>query len=161
MITAIYPGTFDPPTLGHMNIIERAAAIFDKLVVSVVMNVEKHPLFEIDERVELLKKAVEKLPNVQVDCSVELLADFVKQFENPVVIKGLRNHVDYEYETTMAVFNKKLNPRLETFFITASQEFTYVSSTAVRQLAMYGSDLSDYVPENVAAAITEKTQNWR
>ncbi len=161
MITAIYPGTFDPPTLGHMNIIERAAAIFDKLVVSVVMNVEKHPLFEIDERVELLKKAVEKFPNVQVDCSVELLADFVKQFENPVVIKGLRNHVDYEYETTMAVFNKKLNPRLETFFITASQEFTYVSSTAVRQLAMYGSDLSDYVPENVAAAITEKTQNWR
>lgn len=161
MITAIYPGTFDPPTLGHMNIIERAAAIFDKLVVSVVMNVEKHPLFEINERVELLKKAVEKFPNVQVDCSVELLADFVKQFENPVVIKGLRNHVDYEYETTMAVFNKKLNPRLETFFITASQEFTYVSSTAVRQLAMYGSDLSDYVPENVAAAITEKTQNWR
>ncbi len=161
MITAIYPGTFDPITLGHMNIIERAASIFDKLVVSVVMNVEKKPLFEIDERMELIKKAVAKFPNVQVDCSIELLADYVKQFENPIVIKGLRNHVDYEYETTMAVFNKKLNPRLETFFITASQEFTYVSSTAVRQLAMYGSDLSEYVPAEVADAITEKTQNWR
>lgn len=161
MITAIYPGTFDPITLGHMNIIERAASIFDKLVVSVVMNVEKKPLFEIDERMELIKNAVAKFPNVQVDCSIELLADYVKQFENPIVIKGLRNHVDYEYETTMAVFNKKLNPRLETFFITASQEFTYVSSTAVRQLAMYGSDLSEYVPAEVADAITEKTQNWR
>lgn len=161
MITAIYPGTFDPITLGHLDIIDRASKIFDKLVVSVVMNIEKTPMFEIDERVELIKKAVAAYPNVQVDSSVELLAEFAKQYENPVVIKGLRNVFDYEYETTMAVFNKKLNPQLESFFISASQEFTYVSSSAVRQLAMYGVDLADYVPKTVADAILDKLRNRR
>lgn len=161
MITAIYPGTFDPVTLGHLDIIKRTARIFPKVVVSVVMNIEKKPMFDIDERVEIIREVVRDLPNVEVDCSIELLADFARHFENPVIIKGLRNHVDYEYETTMAVFNKKLNPDLETFFITASQEYTYVSSTAVRQLAMYGSDLSDYVPAPVAKAIMRKIENWR
>lgn len=157
MITAIYPGTFDPITLGHLDIIRRAARIFDKLVVSVVMNIEKTPLFDIDERVELIRRVVADLPNVEVDCSIELLADFARKYENPVIIKGLRNHIDYEYETTMAVFNNKLNPQLETFFITAKLEYTYVSSTAVRQLAAYGADLSDYVPKIVADEITKKS----
>lgn len=161
MITAIYPGTFDPITLGHLDIITRASKLFDKLVVSVVMNIEKTPFFDIDERVELIKKVVSELPNVEVACSIELLADFAKQYENPVIIKGLRNHIDYEYETTMAVFNKKLNPQLETFFITAKLEYTYVSSTAVRQLALYGADLSDYVPKVVADEIVNKTLNGR
>lgn len=157
MITAIYPGTFDPITLGHLDIIRRAARIFDKLVVSVVMNIEKTPLFDIDERVELIRRVVADIPNVEVDCSIELLADFARKYENPVIIKGLRNHIDYEYETTMAVFNNKLNPQLETFFITAKLEYTYVSSTAVRQLAAYGADLSDYVPKIVADEITKKS----
>ena len=161
MITAIYPGTFDPLTLGHMDIIKRVSKIFDKLVVSVVMNVEKTPLFDIEERVDLITRAVSDFPNVEVASSIELLADFAKQYENPMIIKGLRNHVDYEYETTMAVFNKKLNPQLETFFITASIEYTYVSSTAVRQLAMYGADLSDYVPKIVADEIQDKILNGR
>lgn len=161
MITAIYPGTFDPITLGHIDIIGRASRIFEKLVVSVVMNVEKNPFFDIDERVALIKKAVSDFPNVEVTSSIELLADFARQYENPVIIKGLRNHIDYEYETTMAVFNKKLNPRLETFFITAKLEYTYVSSTAVRQLALYGADLSDYVPEVVAQEIRQKIQSGR
>lgn len=161
MITAIYPGTFDPLTLGHMDIIRRVSKIFDKLVVSVVMNIEKTPLFDIDERVDLIKRAVTDFPNVEVSSSIELLADFAKQYENPMIIKGLRNHVDYEYETTMAVFNRKLNPQLETFFITANIEYTYVSSTAVRQLAMYGADLSDYVPKIVADEIREKILNGR
>ena len=156
MITAIYHGTFDPINLGHMDIIKRTAALFDKVVVSVVKNIAKNPMFDIDERVELIKKATKDIPNVEVDCSTDLLADFVKKYENPVVIKGLRNHTDYEYETTMAVFNKKLNPQLETFFITASQELTFVSSSAVRQLAAYGSDLSDYVPTVVIEAIAQK-----
>ena len=159
MITAIYPGTFDPITLGHLDIIDRASKFFDRLVVSVVMNPEKHPLFEIDERVELIKKAVAAYPNVEVGSSIELLADFARQYENPVIIKGLRNHIDYEYETTMAVFNKKLNPQLETFFITAKLEYTYVSSTAVRQLALYGADLSDYVPKVVEDEIKNKYQS--
>jgi len=161
MITAIYPGTFDPITLGHMDIIRRAAGIFDRLVVSVVMNIEKTPLFDIDERVELIRRAVAEFPNVEVTSSIELLADFARQYENPVIIKGLRNHIDYEYETTMAVFNKKLNPRLETFFITAKLEYTYVSSTAVRQLAAYGADLSDYVPKIVSDEIDKKIQSGR
>ncbi len=156
MITAIYPGTFDPITLGHLDIIERAARIFDKLVVSVVMNIEKTPMFDIDERVELIKASTAELKNVEVSSSIELLSDFARSYENPVVIKGLRNHIDYEYETTMAVFNKKLNPDLETFFITADQKYTYVSSTAVRQLAMYGADLTEYVPPQVAEAVSKK-----
>lgn len=161
MITAIYPGTFDPITLGHMDIINRISRIFDRLVVSVVMNIEKTPLLDIDERVELIRKCTADLPNVEVDSSVELLAEFAKRYENPVVIKGLRNHVDYEYETTMAVFNRRLDPKLESFFITADQKYTFVSSTAVRQLAMYGADLTEYVPPEVAEAIGKKMQEWR
>ncbi len=157
MITAIYPVTFDRITLGHLDIIRRTARIFDRLVVSVVMNIEKTPFFDIDERVELIRRVVADLPNVEVDSSIELLADFAKRYENPVIVKGLRNHIDYEYETTMAVFNNKLNPQLETFFITAKLEYTYVSSTAVRQLAAYGADLSDYVPKIVADEITKKS----
>lgn len=156
MITAIYPGTFDPVTLGHLDIIKRTARIFDRLVVSVVMNIDKSPMFDIDERVELIRASVAGIPNVEVDSSIELLADFAKKYKNPIVIKGLRNHVDYEYETTMAVFNKRLNENLETFFITADQKYTYLSSTAVRQLAMYGADLEDYVPKPVAEAVTKK-----
>lgn len=161
MITAIYPGTFDPITLGHMDIINRISRIFDRLVVSVVMNIEKTPLLDIDERVELIRKCTAHLPNVEVDSSVELLAEFAKKYENPVVIKGLRNHIDYEYEATMAVFNRRLDPNLESFFITADQKYTYVSSTAVRQLAMYGADLTEYVPPEVAEAIGKKMQEWR
>jgi pantetheine-phosphate adenylyltransferase len=161
MTTAIYPGTFDPPTLGHMDVIQRLSRIFDRVVVSVVMNVDKSPMLETDERVELMRACTERYPNVSVDSSMELLVEFASRYENPVIVKGLRNHIDYEYETTMAVFNKQLDPSIETFFITSDQKYTYVSSTAVRQLAMYGSDLSAYVPENVARAIYEKTQNWR
>lgn len=156
MITAIYPGSFDPITRGHIDIIKRASAIFDKVVVGVIMNIEKKPLFDFDERIELIKKSVKDLPNVEVDSSIELLADFAKHYENPVIIKGLRNLVDFEYETTMAVFNKKLNPQLETFFITASQEYVYVSSSAVKQLAMYGADISDFVTKEVEQEILKK-----
>ncbi|MEF9970878.1 MAG: pantetheine-phosphate adenylyltransferase [Oscillospiraceae bacterium] len=158
MITAIYPGSFDPITLGHMDIIERASKIFDKLIVSVVTNIEKKSMFTTEERVDFIRRSVASLPNVEVSSSNRLLAEFATGFENPVVIKGLRNLMDFEFETTMAVFNRKLNPDLETFFITASEKFLYVSSTAVRQLAVYGADLSDYVPECIVDDIINKTQ---
>ncbi|MDR0952228.1 MAG: pantetheine-phosphate adenylyltransferase [Oscillospiraceae bacterium] len=156
MTTAIYPGTFDPPTLGHLDIISRISRIFDKVVVGVVMNVGKNPMLDAEERVRLLGECVAPFPNVEVSSSDELLADFAARYENPVVVKGLRNQIDYEYETTMAVFNRRLSPELETFFITADREFTYLSSTAVRQLAAYGADLSELVPEPVAKAIYKK-----
>jgi pantetheine-phosphate adenylyltransferase len=156
MTTAIYPGTFDPPTLGHLDIISRISRIFDKVVVGVVMNVGKKPMLEAEERVRLLRESVAGFPNVEVSSSNELLAVFAARYENPVVVKGLRNHIDYEYETTMAVFNRQLSPELETFFITADQKYTYVSSTAVRQLAAYGADLSELVPEPVAEEIYKK-----
>ncbi|MDR1132218.1 MAG: pantetheine-phosphate adenylyltransferase [Oscillospiraceae bacterium] len=161
MITAIYPGTFDPVTLGHLDIIRRVSRIFDRLVVSVVMNIEKTPLFDVGERIDLIRKTVAELPNVEVTSSAGLLADLAEQYESPVVIKGLRNHIDYEYETTMAAFNKRLNPGLETFFIAAKLEYTYVSSRAVRQLAAYGADLSAYVPKAVADEIAKKILSGR
>ncbi len=156
MTTAIYPGSFDPPTYGHMDIIERVSRVFDKVVVSVVMNVGKEPMLDVDERIELLRACTGRLANVSVDCSAQLVVEFAAQYENPVIVKGLRNHIDYEYETTMAAFNGKLSPDIETFFITASQKYVYVSSTAVKQLAMYGCDLSEYVPQPVAEAISKK-----
>lgn len=158
MITAVYPGSFDPFTLGHLDVVRRIAPLFDRVVVSVVTNIEKTFMFTQEDRMELIRQAVAEYPNVEVDCAETLIAEYVKKFENPVLIKGLRSHVDYEYETTMAVFNRNLDPKLETFFITADQRYTYLSSTAVRQLIMFGADLSDYVPKNVADHINK---NWR
>lgn len=158
MITAVYPGSFDPFTLGHLDVVRRIAPLFDRVVVSVVTNIEKTFMFTQEDRMELIRRSVAEYPNVEVDCAETLIAEYVKQFENPVLIKGLRSHVDYEYETTMAVFNRNLDPRLETFFITADQRYTFLSSTAVRQLIMFGADLSEYVPECVADHINK---NWR
>ena len=161
MITAIFPGSFDPITLGHLDIIDRVSKIFDKFVVSIVLNVDKKFLFSVEERMEQMRRVVSAYPNVEVDSSAMLLAEYAEQFENPVLIKGVRNHFDYEYETTMAVLNRKLNPKLETLFITAGQEYMYISSTAVKQLAMYGADLTDYVPREIITDIRSKIRNWR
>lgn len=158
MITAVYPGSFDPFTLGHLDVVRRIAPLFDRVVVSVVTNIEKTFMFSMDERMELIGQSVAEFANVEVDCAETLIAEYIKKFEKPVLIKGLRNHVDYEYEATMAVFNRHLDPALETFFITADQRYTYLSSTAVRQLIMFGADLTDYVPNPVADFINK---NWR
>lgn len=158
MITAVYPGSFDPFTLGHLDVVCRIAPLFDKVVVSVVTNVEKTFMFSQEERIELIRQSVAEYPNVEVDCAETLIAEYITKFENPVLIKGLRNHLDYEYEATMAVFNRHLSGKLETLFITADQRYTYLSSTAVRQLIIYGADLTDYVPKPVADHINK---NWR
>ena len=163
MSVAIYPGSFDPVTLGHLNIIKRAAVCFDKLIVCVMVNSEKvnRGLFTEAERVELIRKVVYKLPNVEVDCSSTLLAEYARQKRACTLVKGLRAVSDYENELQMALINRKLNPRLETMFLPSSTKYTYVSSSMVKEMARYGADLSDFVPREIIADIQEKMNGRR
>ncbi len=163
MKTAIYPGSFDPITLGHLNIIKRAAACFDRLVVCVMVNAEKSGsgLFTPDERVELIRRTVEKLPNVEVDRSSMLVAEYAREKKACTLVKGLRAVSDYEYELQMALINRKLNPRLETIFIPSSAKYTYISSSVVKEMASYGADLSDFVPREIIGDVEEKMRSGR
>lgn len=162
MRTAIYPGSFDPITLGHLNIVKRAAVCFDKLVVCVMANGEKdRGLFTPDERVALIRRVVEKLPNVEVDQSSALLADFAREKHACVVVKGLRAVSDYEKEVQMALINRKLNPRLDTVFLPSSAKYTYLSSSAVKELAAYRADLSDFLPREIIADVQQKIGSGR
>ena len=163
MKIAIYPGSFDPITLGHLNIIKRAAACFDKLIVCVMVNASKKTsgLFTPEERVELIRKTVEKLPNVEVDHSCELVAEYAKAKKACTLIKGLRAVSDYEYELQMALINARLNPRLETMFIPSSAKYTYISSSVVKELASYGADLTDFVPREIIGDVEEKIKSRR
>ena len=163
MRRAIYPGSFDPVTLGHLNIIKRAAACFDKLIVCVMVNSEKvnRGLFTEAERVELIRRVVAKLPNVEVDSSSTLIAEYARQKRACTLVKGLRAVSDYENELQMALINRKLNPRLETMFLPSSTKYTYVSSSMVKEMARYGADLSDFVPREIIADIQEKMNGRR
>mgnify|MGYP002796007128 FL=1 len=163
MKTAIYPGSFDPITLGHLNIIKRAAVCFDKLIVCVMVNSEKvnRGLFTEAERVELIRRVVAKLPNVEVDSSSTLIAEYARQKKACTLVKGLRAVSDYENELQMALINRKLNPRLETMFLPSSTKDTYVSSSMVKEMARYGADLSDFVPREIIADIQEKMNGRR
>ena len=163
MKTAIYPGSFDPITLGHLNIIKRAAVCFDKLIVCVMVNSEKvnRGLFTPEERVELIRKVVARLPNVEVDSSSTLIAEYARQKRACTLVKGLRAVSDYENELQMALINRKLNPRLETMFLPSSTKYTYVSSSMVKEMARYGADLSDFVPREIIADIQEKMNGRR
>ena len=163
MKTAIYPGSFDPITLGHLNIIKRAAVCFDKLIVCVMINSEKvnRGLFTEAERVELIRRVVAKLPNVEVDSSSTLIAEYARQKKACTLVKGLRAVSDYENELQMALINRKLNPRLETMFLPSSTKYTYVSSSMVKEMARYGADLSDFVPREIIADIQEKMNGRR
>ena len=158
MKTAIYPGSFDPITLGHLNIIKRAAVCFDKLIVCVMVNSEKdnRGLFTPEERVELLKKATARFPNVEVDYSDGLLAAYAKRRRAHVVVKGLRAVSDFEQEVQMAVINRKLNPRLETMFLASSEKYTYLSSTIVKEMARYGANLGDFLPREIVEDVNRR-----
>ncbi|MBR2935148.1 MAG: pantetheine-phosphate adenylyltransferase [Oscillospiraceae bacterium] len=149
MSFAIYPGSFDPVTLGHLNIIKRASQCFEKVIVCVMINSNKQGVFTPQERVELLRRATERFSNVEVDFSDELLAEYAKRRKAHVVVKGLRAVSDFEQEVQMAVINRKLNPRLETMFLASSEKYTYLSSTIVKEMARYGADLSDFVPREI------------
>ena len=156
MKTAIYPGSFDPVTLGHLNIIKRAAQCFDRVIVCVMVNSKKHGLFTPEERVELLERCTARFPNVEVDFSDELLAAYAKRNRARVLVKGLRAVSDYEQEVQMAVINRKLNPRLETMFLASSDKYTYLSSTVVKEMARYGADLGEFVPREIVDDVDRK-----
>lgn len=161
MRIAIYPGSFDPITLGHLNIIRRAAAIFEKVIVCVLVNYEKVPMFTREERVELIRKVVDRFPNVEVDSSDRLLVDYASQFKKCVIVKGLRAISDFEKEFQMALINKKINPQVETLFLTSSEKYTFLSSSVVREMATYKADLKEFVPREIIDDIVEKMESRR
>ena len=156
MKTAIYPGSFDPITSGHLNIIRRAANIFDKLIVCVMVNAGKHPMFTLEERVKLIRRVTQDIPNVEVDASNELLADYARRRGSCVIVKGLRAGSDFENEFQMALVNRKLNPELDTMFLTADSQYMYLSSSMVKELGSYGTALSDFIPEEIIPDFQEK-----
>ncbi len=156
MKAAIYPGSFDPITSGHLNIIQRAARIFDKLIVCVMVNPGKKPMFNQHERVELIRRVTQEIPNVEVDCSTELLAEYAGRKGCCVIVKGLRAGSDFENEFQMAQINHKLNPELETMFLNAEHQYMYLSSSTVKELGLYQVDLSDFLPEEIIPDFKER-----
>ena len=162
MSIAICPGSFDPITLGHLNIIRRTAQIFDRVVVCIAVNSSKTaPMFSIEERADLVRRAVSKYPNVTVDTSDGLLAEYARQYEGAVVVKGLRAASDFDYEFQMNLINKKINPELETMFLTSSEKYTFLSSSIVREMAKYGANLEGLVPNEIIPDIEKKAKQWR
>lgn len=162
MRIAICPGSFDPITLGHLNIIRRSAQIFDKVIVCIMFNSTKtRPMFTIEERVEMVRKVVAKYPNVEVDTFDGLLAEYARKFDGAVIVKGMRAASDFEYEFQMNLINKKINPSLETMFLTASEKYTFLSSSVVREMASYGADLTGFVPYEIIGEVEKKAKLWR
>ncbi|WP_461811298.1 pantetheine-phosphate adenylyltransferase [Faecalimonas sp.] len=156
MLRAIYPGSFDPVTLGHMDIIKRSSKIVDELIVGVLKNNAKTPLFSVEERVRMLREATKELKNVKVVEFEGLLVDFAKAMDAKVVIRGLRAITDFEYELQMTQTNHKLEPDVETLFLTTSIEYSFLSSTTVKEVATFGGDITQFVPKVVVKAIEEK-----
>lgn len=152
----ICPGSYDPITLGHIDIIERASSLFDKVIVVVMINYKKQYSFSIDERVEMIKKSVAHLNNVVVDSYEGLLATYATEKNAYAIVKGLRAMTDFEYEFQMALANKKLNPNIETLFLTTNSKFMYLSSSLIKQIASMGGDISEFVPEVIHKDIIER-----
>ncbi|GAB4186819.1 MAG: pantetheine-phosphate adenylyltransferase [Calditrichia bacterium] len=154
--TAVYPGSFDPITNGHLDIIGRAAAIFDNVYILVAINPSKSPLFKLQERIQMIEEATKELPNVKTATFDGLLVDFAKMNDCSVIIRGLRAISDFEYELQMAMMNKKLAEEIETIFMTPNEKYTYLNSSIVKQVASFGGDVTNFVPENVRKALLQK-----
>lgn len=160
MNKAIYPGSFDPVHYGHIDVIKRAASMFDELIVSVLNNKSKSPLFSVDERVNILKEALKDIPNVKIESFSGLLVDYCKEKDVHIVVRGLRAITDFEYELQNAQTNAKLsNGFVDTVFLTTGLEYAYLSSSSVKEIAYFGGDVSMCVPENVAEAVNNKLLN--
>lgn len=156
MARAIYPGSFDPVTLGHLDIIKRSAKIFDKVIVGVLNNNSKTPLFSVENRVRMLKEVVKDIPNVEVMSFEGLLVDFAKRVDGQIIVRGLRAVTDFEYELQMSQTNMVLDKDIDTIFFTTSLEYAYLSSSTVKEAAYYGADISRFVPETVIEQVNEK-----
>jgi pantetheine-phosphate adenylyltransferase len=152
---AIYPGTFDPLTNGHLDVIKRASRLFDKLIVAVACNERKTPLFTVEQRMAMIRQAVKGLPGVSVDSFSDLLVDYAGRKKIKAVIRGLRVISDFEYEFQMALMNRKLSPAMETVFLMPSEQYTYLNSGLVREIARLGGDIRELVPANVAKQLKE------
>jgi pantetheine-phosphate adenylyltransferase len=159
--TAVCPGSFDPVTLGHLDIIKRGADVFDEVIVVVANNQSKDPLFTVDERIALLQQVTTKFPNVKVDSFNGLLIDYVKSIGATVILRGLRAVSDFEYEMKIASINKKLDDEVETFFMMTNNQYSFLSSSIVKEAAKYHANVSDLVPDVVDHALKQKYSSLR
>ena len=156
MRTAIYPGSFDPLTNGHLDVVQRAAKLFDRVLVAVAKNEGKHPLFTLDERLALVKTSIAHLPNVEADSFDSLLVEYVVSRKAQAIVRGLRAISDFEFEFQLALMNRKLNENIETIFMMPKDTYTFLSSRIVKEIARLGGNVSPFVPDHVQAALTEK-----
>ncbi len=156
MRTAIYPGSFDPLTNGHLDVIERAIKLFDRVIVTVARNESKQSLFSIPERVALVRDAVKNIPGVEVDTFENLLVNYAERHSAHAIIRGLRAVSDFEFEFQLALMNRKLNERVETIFMMPKDTYTFLSSRIIKEIARLGGDISTFVPDNVRSALMEK-----
>ncbi len=153
MRTVIYPGSFDPLTNGHLDVIQRATKLFDRVIVAVAKNESKNPLFTLEERLELVERAVKHLPNVEADCFDGLLVDYVQRQSAQAIIRGLRAVSDFEFEFQLALMNRKLNENVETIFMMPKDTYVFLSSRIVKEIARLGGDVSSFVPAHVQKAL--------
>ena len=158
MKIAIYPGSFDPVTNGHLDILERALKLFDKVIISIARNTTKSPLFTEEERIKLLRQVTRRYKNVEVDSFQGLLVNYVQKKKAIAVVRGLRAMTDFEYELQMALMNRKLDDNMETVFLMPNEKYTYLSSNVVREIARLGGDVSKFVPPVVRKALQKKNQ---